>query len=554
MKSYEIRQASSLEKIFLNNKSYIPDHKRGSMLKGEEYSYQIAFSQILRNEWGEKTELEIKVESELKDYVTVRLVKNVPSELPAYKQFCDDGYITVEPGLFPDALMPVENNLVDVVPNIWQSLWISVKIPEDFGGAGEYDIKVILKNNEFCGESVFNIEIIDAVLPKQELIFTQWFHSDCVADAHNVEIDSDKHWTLLEKYIKTAADNGINMLLTPVFTLPLDTQIGGERPTFQLVGVKYDGGYSFDFTKLEKWIDICLKNGIEYFEISHLFTQWGAKCTPKIEVFEKGEVIKKFGWHINSDDESYVEFIDSFLPSLTAFLKEKGIAEKTYFHISDEPNEEHLKSYEKARSLVKKHLEGFKIIDALSDIEFYKKGLIDIPVPGTDHIELFLNEDIEERWTYYCCGQAKKVANRFFAMPSARNRVIGAQLYKFDIKGFLQWGYNFYYSKLSKRVINPYATTDADGAFPSGDAFSVYPYEDGVSESLRLKVFKDALQDMRAMKLLEKYKGKAFVLDIIEKEAKTEISFDNFPYFGNYVILYRERINEEIKKCQADKL
>ena len=265
-------------------------------------------------------------------------------------------------------------------------------------------------------------------------------------------------------------------------------------------------------------------------------------------VEEFGRQTKKFGWHTNADDSEYIEFLDAFLPALTSYLKQKGIDKKTYFHISDEPNETHLESYKKARTIVKKHLSEFKIIDALSNIEFYKKGLIDIPVAATNHINSFLEEDIKERWTYYCCGQSKDVSNRFFAMPSVRNRVIGSQLYKYDINGFLHWGYNFYYSQHSKRVINPYITTDADGAFQSGDAFSVYPYNDEVAESIRIKVFKDALQDLRAMKLLEKYKGKEFVIKTIEEEMNCEILFDKIPFFGDYVIKYRERINDEIKK------
>lgn len=59
--------------------------------------------------------------------------------------------------------------------------------------------------------------------------------------------------------------------------------MGKERPTAQLVGVTLkNGGYSFDFSLMERYIRIMLKCGIKYFEHSHLFTQWGAKASPKI--------------------------------------------------------------------------------------------------------------------------------------------------------------------------------------------------------------------------------------------------------------------------------
>ena len=549
MNNISFKQISSLEKIFIETPPDAKEISDASVLKGEEYSYQIAFSDITDKAFASKTDLYIKINSKLSEYITIRRVMNIPSELSIYSHDYDDGYYPYKSGLFPDALIPLENDRIYVVPNKWYSVWISVNVPQDIE-PGKYDIDIIFENDDFSEVKTLKLEIIDLILKKQELKFTQWFHSDCIASIHNVKIFSNEHWNLIEKYIKIAASNGINMLLTPIFTPPLDTQIGGERPTVQLVDCKFENGkYSFNFDKLTKWIDICKKSGIEYFEISHLFTQWGAKCAPKIEVMENGNLIKKFGWHTEATGEEYSIFLNSFLPELIKYLDEKGIASSTYFHISDEPNDEHMDSYKKARNSVLSHIKNFKIIDALSDFEFYKQGLVEIPVPSSNHINHFLEcDDIPERWAYYCCAQTSKVSNRFFAMPSTRNRIIGAQFSKFNIEGFLHWGYNFYYSQFSKDVINPYNTTDAWGAFPSGDAFSVYPYKDGVAESIRLKVFKDALQDLRAMKMLEEFKGKDFVLKIIEEECGMELKFDQFPFWGDYILSYRERINHELKK------
>ena len=217
--------------------------------------------------------------------------------------------------------------------------------------------------------------------------------------------------------------------------------------------------------------------------------------------------------------------------------------------MSDEPflSLGHLETYKYAKELIAPHIEGFKMLDALSDIDFYKEGLINTPVPASDHIEPFLKEDIKNRWVYYCSAQAKDVANRFLSQPSTRNRILGTQMFKFDCVGTLHWGYNYFYSILSKGVINPFETVDSGGAFPAGDAFSVYPYGNEVVESLRLKVFKDAVQDYTAMNLLASYKGKDYVVKLIEEEIGEELRFDQFPYFGNYIINYREKINQELK-------
>ena len=50
------------------------------------------------------------------------------------------------------------------------------------------------------------------------------------------------------------------------------------------------------------------------------------------------------------------------------------------------------------------------------------------------------------------------------------------------------------------------------------------------------------------MHLLASHKGKEFVVNLIEEIAGQEIRFDSFPYFGDYILHYREKINQELKK------
>jgi len=139
------------------------------------------------------------------------------------------------------------------------------------------------------------------------------------------------------------------------------------------------------------------------------------------------------------------------------------------------------------------------------------------------------------------------------AMPSYRNRIIGCQFYKYGIKGFLHWGYNFYYTQHSKKYINPFLTTDAGGAFPSGDAFSVYPDKNGPIPSIRLKVFNEALQDLRAFELLEQYIDKKDILEMIDSPMK--ITFSEYPNSSEYIIDLRNKINNAIKNrvCSENK-
>lgn len=530
-----IKQVSSLERIFLDGKCIMNEIDGGAAFKGERISYQLAYNS------DSVVEGNVSVKSEFADYITVRSVGNVPSEIPIWAEH-DDYYERTEPGLFPDVLFPLENGALSIKRQNWYSLWVTADIPEDIA-AGSYDIEITVSAEDFTASKVFTVEVMDAVLPEQTLIYTNWFHADCIADFFNEPVFTERYWKILGEFMKAAARTGMNMILTPVFTPPLDTKIGGERTTVQLVDVSVtDSGYKFNFDKLRRWIKLAKESGLKYFEISHLFSQWGAVATPKVIADGK----KLFGWETKATSDEYKEFLHAFLPELIEVIKEEKIEDKTFFHVSDEPSVEQLESYKAAKDIIKDIVKDFPIIDALSEYELYENGAVECPIPCTNNAEEFVNRGYEHHWTYYCCGQREKVSNRFFAMPLARTRIIGLQLYLYKMEGFLQWGFNFYNAHHSLRHINPYLVTDADGTFPSGDSFMVYPYEDSAIESIRSVVFYEALQDMRALQLWEKLAGREAVENEIKKNFG-EITFTEYPRGEENFNKLRSMINENIK-------
>ncbi len=546
MKKMYIKNLSSLEKVFPEMTCIGAEHNRGSMLLDEEYAYQIAIKAY--DGIGPAQLLEMEVCSDISECISLYNVRCVPVLLNRYYQNGDNNYISDKPGVFPDILDPYVDYVM-MSEYYYTAVWVNIKTDERVK-PGIHEIRIVFKcNGEVYGESVFNLEVIDAVLPKTDIPYTDWFHCDCISSYYDCEPLSDRHWDLIDKYMATASENGINMILTPIFTLPLDTAVGKERPTVQLVDAKYDDGkYSFGFDKLIKWLELCKKNNFEYIEISHLYSQWGAEHTPKIVVTENGKEIKKFGWETDSMGEEYKTFISQLIPPLKEVLAKYWDEEKVYFHISDEPYKDHIEHYGDIYRFIKPLIGDFKQIDALSNYEMYEKGFIHTPVVATNHINDFINNKVSNIWAYYCCSQGGgNLSNRFIAMPSYRNRIIGIQLYKYDIKGFLHWGYNFYYSRFSHHLINPYLTNDSEISFPAGDAFGVYPAKDGAIPSLRIKVFKNALGDMMAFKLLEKYIGKEAVMKILEHEG--EIDFNSYPDSSQYIIDTREIVNSKIKDC-----
>lgn len=546
---YKINILSSLAKVLPNEKSpKTPKNFSLTALRGETVSFQAAYIGKQRHtEYGR-----VVIESDLGKAIKFRSVENVPVNKPCNAEY-DDNYISTEAGLYPDLLRNNHDDLLIFLPGQWRSIWIDVDVDASIA-PGDHKITVSIQSltgDELCSASVV-LTVYACKLIPQTLMHTEWFHFDCLADYYHVEPWSEEHWKISEAFIKAAVKRGVNMILTPIHTPPLDTYIGGERTTVQLVDVTVTHGiYSFGFEKFERFIEICQKCGVEYYEMAHLFTQWGAKAAPKIIGIEDGNEKQLFGWDTPAVGGAYTRFLQEYLKALRFELQKLGISNVTYFHISDEPSSDNIDNYIAARNSVSEVLEDANIIDALSDFEFYKRGVITKPIPANNHIEAFIDGGVKDLWTYYCTSQCVDVSNRFIAMPSARNRAIGIQFYLYRIEGFLQWGYNFYNSMESRRHINPYLTTDAM-AFPAGDPFMVYPGSNGKpEESIRFMVFYEALTDLRALNMLESLTSRMFVENLINENTKSPITFKSYPRDDEYYLNLRRRVNEEIAKFSA---
>lgn len=566
--SFETKLISSLTKVY-------PDMVNGdtltraTALKNEPFSFQVAFKNSDDEKWN--SSFYIKIESDLDiKYFTQYKVGYVPlvSAGPVRK---DKFYDRTTPGLYPDLLY--KRNNVSVVENdgFWepkfyeqnekhqlisiagsyQSLWFTVNENGENINSGEYKIDIV-----FCGCSsgkeiareTLELRIIDCLLPKQELLYTSWFHCDCLADLYGVEMFSDRHFEIIKSFVEEAVKTGMNMILLPAFTPALDTPVGKERLTAQLVKViKQNDDYSFDFSLMKKFIELCMSCGITHFEHCHLFTQWGARSAPKIMGYENGEYKQLFGWDTDSKSKEYQKFLKSYLRAVLPFFEEIGLEkENVFFHISDEPMEKHLDYYKNALEVVKKEIEGYPSGDALSHYKFFEDGSVSIPIVGVESAEMdkFI-ENCDNFWVYYTGETLHScLPNRILSTTGARNRILGTQMYYTGAKGFLHWGYNYYYDVLSHGLFNPVQNPSGYSATP-GTSFIVYADPDGTAiPSTRMKVFYEGINDYRALKALEKLIGREEVNKFIAE------FFGGMTYRtctdNNTLLNFREEVNKLI--------
>ena len=254
--NYEMKLLSSLEKVFPDETPvYRPECLALSSLWGETVSFQAAYT----GDCFMRERLEVRVISDIEKWVRVRTVEQVPVGR-ATNGIVDDNYLKTTSGLYPDLLRDLgEDRKVVVCSHQWRSLWVDVKVTEEIP-AGDHEIEIqLLKEEKPVCQALMKIHVIGTVLPKQKIMHTEWMHADCLADYYHVDVFSEEHWQILENYFAEYADRGGNMMLVPLFTSPLDTAVGLERTTTQLVDVEVkDGAYVFGFDQVKRWIDLVM--------------------------------------------------------------------------------------------------------------------------------------------------------------------------------------------------------------------------------------------------------------------------------------------------------
>jgi hypothetical protein len=398
------------------------------------------------------------------------------------------------PGYVPDPLFPEDS--VAVGPLESHAFWITVSIPAEAKPGPRQLTARFTVGEETVGTLIARIDVRELVshMP-QGLPVAHWFYADALCDWYHVEPFEERFWTVVQPYMRDVVGHGLSCLYVPVFTPPTD---GVKRPT-QLVrvGEPSPGRYTFDFTDVKRWTELGRACGAQYFEWTHLFAQWGVKHAIRIYRSNADRDSSLWPPETGATSEVYCNFLAQFLPAFYAFLRSEGLLDRSFFHLSDEPHgDEHLAAYRRARAMLKELAPWMKVMDALSDIRFGREGLTDIPIPSISTAHEYAEAGIPS-WVYFCCGPRGRHLNRLMDTPLAKIRMTGWLFYRLGAKGFLHWGYNYWYRRQTQELIDPFVE-QSGLAWPGwayGDTFLVYPGEQGPIDSMRWEVFAESLGD-----------------------------------------------------------
>jgi hypothetical protein len=460
----------------------------------EQMSFQVA----LWSDQGPGQNVRVDVQAPAGWDARVRRVGYVPvrhrnTPVPSDPDDIDGrGFI---PGYVPDPLF--DEDRVYLPQGEVHAFWITLR-PDRAAAPGAHEVRVtVAAEDGAAAHHSAAVQLHDVALrPRQDFHITHWFYADALIDAYDTDRFDERFWQILPAYVRDIAAHGQDTLYVPVFTPPLD---GVKRPS-QLLHVTSTapGRYAFDWRDVKRYIDLARACGISHFEWCHFFTQWGVEHA--IRVYEGQGEEEKLLWPPETDATSstYHAFLSQFLPELRRFLEVEGLTDVSFFHVSDEPHgEEHLENYRHARALLRELAPWMEVMDALTEIEFARDGLTDMPIPSIRTALSFVDEQIPS-WCYYCCGPRGAYLNRLLDTPLAKIAMHGMLFYRWPFRGFLHWGYNYWYESQTRHMIDPFTVQDGlrwQQGWAYGDPFVVYPGSQGPIDSVRWEIFGESLQD-----------------------------------------------------------
>jgi hypothetical protein len=458
---------------------------------------RIAFQACLRNLSTDPLFVDCKVTGANDLKPLVRLVGFAPvwHHTPNTSDAELDGLGKI-PGLVPDPLWPMQR--ANAGTHESRSFWITLNVPADAKpGLHEFAVELSVLNGKKVSLPV-QLQISELVVqPRQDFPVIHWWRGEATWDYYKTGMFEDNRWWDITKWqLEDMLAHGSDVVYVPIF---FDRRETFKRPCqLLIVNEPTPGKYEFDFSQVKRFTDMSRQIGFKKFEWSHLWIYWGVENPVRLYKKENGKYVMFWPPDISGFSDTFLNFLKQFLPEFQKFLIAENLLNDSYFHLSDEPGSgQHIANYKRARQILHELAPWMKVMDALSDIQYGRQGLTDIPIPMVNSAQAYIDEKIPH-WVYYCCAPQGDWLNRFMDTPLAKVRMSGMLFYRLGAKGFLHWGYNYWHKMEREEIGDPFndASNSSWPGIPYGDPFMIYPGADGrPMDSIRWEVFAESLQD-----------------------------------------------------------
>jgi len=317
--------------------------------------------------------------------------------------------------------------------------------------------------------------------------YTNWFSPGIIAQRHGIEPWSEPFWQMLARYA--------------------DLMARGRQNTFWIlwrdfVSVDKDGNVTLDRPRFKRYVRLFLDRGFTRVEGGHLAGRhkgnWGS---PRLDLSLTGS-------DVNSE-QGQAE-LATILTEVRTALAELDLPQKVVYlqHLTDEPTDTNAESYRALAEQVRRHMAGVKIFEATMSLELV--GAVDHWCPQVQQYQKH-RDFFEARkkagdavWVYTCLAPGGPWLNRLLDQERLRPTYLGWALAKYDLAGFLHWGFNHY-----RRGVDPFAQSvvphgqGPPNFLPAGDSHVVYPGKDGPLSGQRFEAQRVGMEDAELLLLLK---------------------------------------------------
>jgi hypothetical protein len=405
------------------------------------------------------------------------------------------------PCKIPDPLL--ETDRMKVEPGETQPIWLTADIPPD-QKPGIYRGEFRLNISDRTENIPVELTVYGAVVPaERHLTVVNHLRPEPLAEFYDVAPWSEEHWRILRSFADSMATHRQNMINVPIFSL--------------LRTIKSREGLSFDFSLFDRFIELFIEAGVvgkvEGTTLAGSNRKEAYLSGVEIRNTDDNTTYRQGQFNIHSSEAR--TFLKSFLPALEKHIGEKGWLDIYLQRIFDEPRDEDAADFRFLSGMVKSFAPKLRRMEPILSIDL--EDSLEVWIPPLEHFEggigfdryqpFFekLKDEGKEVWFYECFSPRGSYPNRFLDFPLVKQRVVHWINFKYDLPGFLHWGYNGS-SKIWGRLYWNYRNEFCCGiqkeCYAPGDAFIVYPGKEKPMSCLRYEIHRKSIEDYELLKSL----------------------------------------------------
>ncbi|MFC2123703.1 DUF4091 domain-containing protein, partial [Bacteroidota bacterium] len=363
---------------------------------------------------------------------------------------------------------------------------------------GQVKLSGKMDGKMFETEKSIQIRVYPVTIDKTRLWVTNWYNTsepvlEYVMGKSDIEPFSEEYWEFIRLLAGKMAEYRQNVAIISPLRL-------------SEFGLDENGSYTIDFSNFDKTVEIFIEEGvIGRIEGGHIGTRRGGWISDFVVFAPVIDPDTTYLEKVSISSDTAQTFYSAFIPALTDHLKEKGWEDIYMQHLMDEPIPDNVSTYIEVADFIDKLAPDLKIVEACHSKDV--NNSVDIWVPQLDYMHIdyeFYKERAElgeEIWFYTCLNPKGEYANRFIELPLIKTRILHWINYRFNIPGYLHWGFNFW------RGGDPFDETtsiqlESGTILPGGDAWICYPGDHKIQSCIRLEAMRDGIVDYELLCML----------------------------------------------------